>query len=278
MKLKDKIESILGPLDKFERYDKGLTNHNYYASVKDEAYIVRIPREDNEQVVHRTHETAALTAIKHLDFDVPMIYYDEKSGIKITKFIPDCQEYEECLLEDKIEAVGYLLKSFHQADLKTPYCFDPYERYLQYRTHVSDPIYDLSSFEPIMKTIVDLNPHHVLCHNDLVSGNLLFSKERLYLIDYEYAAMNDPLFDVISFLSENQIFDTHLRERFYQAYFGKQPDDTLKNQLLEWEIFEDVLWCTWAMMMAESRNEQVYLDIAEDKYKALISLIEKNKK
>lgn len=272
MKLRDKIESILGPLDKFERYDKGLTNHNYYASIKDVAYIVRIPREDNEQVVSRTHETAALSAIKHLDFDVPIIYYDEKSGIKITRFIPDCHEYDECLLEDKIEAVGYLLKSFHQADLKSPYCFDPYERYLQYRTHVSDPIYDLSIYELVMKDIANRNTHHVLCHNDLVSGNLLFSKERLYLIDYEYAAMNDPLFDVISFLSENQIFDKDLRKRFYQAYFGKQPDEALMKQLVEWEIFEDVLWCTWAMMMAESRNEQVYLDIAEDKYKALMNL------
>lgn len=273
MKLKNKIETLLGPLQKFERYDKGLTNHNYYAATQDEAYIVRIPREDNEQVVSRTHETAALTAIKQLEFDVPIVYYDEKSGIKITKFIPDCHEYNECLLEDKIEQVGYLLRSFHQADLNTPYCFDPYERYLQYRSHVSDPIYDLSNFEHVMKDIANRNTHHVLCHNDLVSGNLLFSKEKLYLIDYEYAAMNDPLFDVISFLSENQIFDKDLRKRFYHAYFGKQPDDALMKQLVEWEIFEDVLWCTWAMMMAESRNEQVYLDIAEDKYKALMALI-----
>lgn len=273
MKLKDKIESLIGPLVKFERYEKGLTNHNYYAQTADQKFIVRVPRTDNEQVVNRTHETAALNVIKELDLDVPNLYYDEASGIKITRFIPDCQEYEECLSENKIEQVGSLLRSFHQADLKTPYSFDPYERYLQYRSHVNDQIYDLSSYEHVMMDIANRNTHHVLCHNDLVSGNLLFSKERLYLIDYEYAAMNDPLFDVISFLSENQIFDKHLRKRFYQAYFGKQPDERLRIQLQEWEIFEDVLWCTWAMMMAESRNEQVYLDIAEDKYKALMALI-----
>lgn len=273
MKLKDKIESILGPLDKFERYDKGLTNHNYYAETADQTFIIRVSRADNEQVVSRTHETAALNAIKGLGFDVPLIYYDENSGIKITQFIPDCKEYEECLIEDKIEQVGKLMRRFHQADLKSSYAFDPYKRYLQYRSHVNKPIYDLKSFEPMMMNITNRNTHHVLCHNDLVSGNLLFSNERLYLIDYEYAAMNDPLFDVISFLSENQIFDKDLRKRFYQAYFGKQPDEPLKKQLVEWEIFEDVLWCTWSMMMAESRNEQVYLDIAEDKYKALMALI-----
>ena len=39
-----------------------------------------------------------------------------------------------------------------------------------------------------------------------VDGNILFTKENVYLIDYEYAADNDPLFDVMSFLSEKQNF------------------------------------------------------------------------
>ncbi len=60
-----------------------------------------VPRADNEQVVSRSHETAALRAIQNLDFDVPTIYYDEKSGIKITEFIPDCQEYEPCTAQDE---------------------------------------------------------------------------------------------------------------------------------------------------------------------------------
>ncbi len=135
---------------------------------------------------------------------MPIIYYDEKSGIKITEFIPDCQEYEPCTVQNKIEQVGRLLRKFHQADLHCPYAFNPYERYQQYKAHVKKPIYDLTCYEARMREIADRNQHQVLCHNDLVSGNLLFSKERLYLIDYEYAAMNDPLFDVISFLSENQ--------------------------------------------------------------------------
>ncbi|HAH92966.1 MAG TPA: phosphotransferase [Dielma fastidiosa] len=273
MKVKNTIEQILGELVRFERYEKGLTNHNYYAETKNQAYIVRVPRADNEQVVSRSHETAALRAIQNLDFDVPTIYYDEKSGIKITEFIPDCQEYEPCTAQDKIEQVGRLLRKFHQADLHCPYAFDPYERYLQYKAHVQKPIYDLTCYEARMREIASQNQHQVLCHNDLVSGNLLFSKDRLYLIDYEYAAMNDPLFDVISFLSENQIFDEELRQRFYLAYFNAAPDILLLNQLKEWEIFEDVLWCTWAMMMAESRLEQVYLDIAKDKYQALRALV-----
>ena len=42
----------------------------------------------------------------------------------------------------------------------------------------------------------------VLCHNDLVINNLLFKKKRLILNDYEFACLNDYLFDVASFISE----------------------------------------------------------------------------
>ena len=63
MKLKNTIEQILGELVRFERYEKGLTNHNYYAETKNQAYIVRVPRADNEQVVSRSHETAAKSGL-----------------------------------------------------------------------------------------------------------------------------------------------------------------------------------------------------------------------
>lgn len=42
----------------------------------------------------------------------------------------------------------------------------------------------------------------VLCHNDLNSGNLVFLNQKLYLIDFEYAMLNDKFFDIASFASE----------------------------------------------------------------------------
>ncbi len=69
-----------------------------------------------------------------------------------------------------------------------------------------------------------------------------YSQDKTYLIDYEYAANNDPLFDVMSFLSENQINDPALRERFYAVYFNEM-NDTVRKQLDIWENFQNLLWC-----------------------------------
>ena len=36
----------------------------------------------------------------------------------------------------------------------------------------------------------------VPCHNDLLPGNVLFAEDRVWLLDYEYAGMNDVFFDL----------------------------------------------------------------------------------
>ncbi len=43
MKLKNTIEQILGELVRFERYEKGLTNHNYYAETKNRLILSGFP-------------------------------------------------------------------------------------------------------------------------------------------------------------------------------------------------------------------------------------------
>lgn len=251
--------------------DKGLTNKNYLLTMNQQRYMVRVPYEDAHHIVERSHEGMAMELIKGHDFDCETFYYDEHSGIKISYYLSEVSEYQECTDPQKIEKVAHLLKRFHALDLQSPESFKPYERYLKYKSNVKYPLYDLSQYEAQMQETCDLNVHQCLCHNDLVSGNLLFDQTKTYLIDYEYAANNDPLFDVISFLSENDIFDSSLRARFYQIYFDELTD-AIKKRLLDWEIFQDVLWCTWAMMMVESRQESIYHKIAKSKYEALMQL------
>ena len=45
----------------------------------------------------------------------------------------------------------------------------------------------------------------VYAHNDLVKGNLLFKDEQLIVLDFEYAGLNISLFDIASFISENNL-------------------------------------------------------------------------
>ena len=263
------LDTLINSSDlQFIDMKKGLTNTNYLLKTKEDAYVLRVPRSDSANIVHRHHETLALEAIKDSHIDVEMLYYDESSGYKLTRYVENAMTYQECPDENKIEQVAALMKKFHNLNKQIHVSFDPVKRLESYMQHIQDPIYDLSPYM-YLKDRIKNHPHKTcLCHNDWVDGNILFTKENVYLIDYEYAADNDPLFDVMSFLSENKIFDEEERKRFYTIYFeGKEVP---YKELHLWETFMNILWCAWAMMMWESRKEDVYKQIAEDKYHALL--------
>lgn len=251
-----------------EKTNKGFTNRNYIVTVENKKYMVRVPWEHSEHVVNHQHEEKTMQVIQSLDLDVPLVYYDVNSGIKITEFIEDLWEFEECPFPDKITRAAILMKRLHQANLQIGEDFLPIKRLAQYQRHITNPLYDLKKYDYVIQQVENLHNPHVLCHNDWVSGNVLFSNSKDYLIDYEYGADNDPLFDVMSFISENNIYDTEARETFYHAYFD-EITPLIREQLSLWEDFHNLLWCTWAMMMWEQRHEDIYKDIAQTKYQAL---------
>ena len=60
----------------------------------------------------------------------------------------------------------------------------------------------------------------VPCHNDLLPGNVLFADDRVWLLDFEYAGMNDVFFD-LSNLSVNSELTQDSDERLLTLYFGQ---------------------------------------------------------
>lgn len=67
-------------------------------------------------------------------------------------------------------------------------------------------------------------------HNDPNPRNLLFDGERLWLVDWELAAMNDPLVDVA--IGATEYAQTpELEDLLLRAAFGRIPDRALKARL-----------------------------------------------
>lgn len=66
----------------------------------------------------------------------------------------------------------------------------------------------------------------VFCHNDLLSANLLDDGEKIWLIDWEYAGYNTPLFDLGGLASNNGLNES--QERWLlQHYFDQEVSDSL---------------------------------------------------
>lgn len=247
---------------------KGLTNKNFLITTGHDVFVLRVPNSDCDRIVNRHHETLALEAIRDCHIDVELIYYDEVSGYKVTRYLQDAKTFDEYDNTDRIVRTAKLMKRFHGLHKRIGTAFEPAQRYRQYYRRIQTPQYDLHPYEYLLSDIDSFHNEPLLCHNDWVAGNILFTETEAYLIDYEYAADNDPLFDVMSFITENMINDPEQREAFYRVYFDTM-DASIRHQLHIWECFHNMLWCAWAMMMYEQRKEAIYRTIADEKYQAL---------
>lgn len=69
----------------------------------------------------------------------------------------------------------------------------------------------------------------VFGHNDLLAANFLDDGKRLWLVDWEYAGFNSPLFD-LGGLASNSELSREQAEAALALYFGRPVDDELRRR------------------------------------------------
>ena len=180
----------------------------------------------------------------------------------ITVFQPNPKTFISQRSLSNIVRIGKLLKEFHSKKFQAENTFNPIDQFNSYYNQIDELPYGLDDYMYIIDEFKKLYKADRLCHNDLVEGNFLFTKDALYLIDFEYAGYNDYYFDIASFISEN---DLNYEETitFLKAYFT--DEECNYDKLKVFLNFCDLLWYTWATLLYEKRNEEIYNEIAKEK-------------
>ena len=233
----------------------GITNKNYKIFTDDGIYVFRIPR--NKMVgINHLNEQKVLQKVK--DLNVEIVYFDE-SGILISKYVK--HNKKECI---DFQLVATKLKQLHSLDSSDIEDFDPFVNLNEYKKVVNKTIF--KDEDIIINKAKQLYSKYdkVLCHNDVLLANFIKTSHQDYLIDYEYSGKNIALFDIVSFLSENNIDDYNLQKEFLCLYYDK-VDETLENEIKLMYDFLDILWTYWAVAMYLLYNEEVFYNIALDK-------------
>ena len=119
-----------------EKTDKGISNHNYLLTINDNKYMVRVPKKNHESLgLQHEHEKEILPLVS--DLDVPVIFFDEKTGIKVTNYIEDVDTFDECKDKDKFARCANLMKSLHTK--KAPlFIFNPFGKIEFYKSQINN--------------------------------------------------------------------------------------------------------------------------------------------
>src|SRR2546425_298338 len=84
------------------------------------------------------------------------------------------------------------------------------------------------------------------CHNDLLLGNFLDDGQQIRIVDWEYAAMGDPFFDLGNFAAHLSLSDDQ-ETMLLDAYLGQAPAPELARLKLM-KILSDLRGAMWAMV------------------------------
>lgn len=237
--------------------NEGISNTSYL--VNDE-FVIRIKGQSFDLFNHIENEANIINKLKGKSFVEKVISYNEENGTKISKYIPDTKRLSNPPSEKELEQVANLLLELHRTNINANE-FKAFERLNYYKKNVISEINPQHENNVVQeaKKLYEKYPL-TFCHNDLVRGNLLFKGENIYLLDYEFAGMNIFLFDIASFLTENNI-----RHPSLISFFAEQYGNIDNSELNIMMKFLDILWYYWAKKLYQLTKKQIFYDIAKDK-------------
>ena len=94
--------------------------------------------------------------------------------------------------------------------------------------------------------------HPTLCHNDLLPANIIDNGQALWLVDWEYAGIGNPLFDIASFSSNSQLSDD-LEAALIEAYTGT-VDERVRREVRILKTVSLLREALWSVIQSVASN------------------------
>lgn len=231
---------------------KGMTNRSFKFQCKDNCYVVRIPGEGTGELINREEEFEVYEKINDLKLCDEVIYFDPKTGIKITKFI---QNARNCNPEDdhEVRLCMMKLKEFHEQKLVVAHTFDLYGKISFYEelwgTQTSVYRDYAKTKENILKlkeVIQRLPEKWTLCHIDSVPDNFIFHGDHddIVLIDWEYAGMQDAYVDIAMFAIYS-LYNKEQVDKLIDSYFDQNCSKNIRIKIYAYIAICGLLWSNW---------------------------------
>jgi len=237
----------------------GMTNKNFKVLAGDKEYVLRIPGNGTEQMINRKEEKVNAAIASRLGIDTELIYFNEETGVKIAELIPNAETLNSKTAKrhDNMLLTTALLRKLHTSGVTMANEFNVFQKISEYEELMKQangrpyPHYDeVRAQVMVLRNIYEgMNITLTPCHNDLVAENLVKSgPDKVYLIDWEYAGMNDPMWDVAAHLLECE-FSPEDEELFLTLYLQTETIPLeIQQRVLMNKIFQDFLWSIWTIV------------------------------
>ena len=241
----------------------GMSNFNYKVQYRDRLYVLRIPGNGADGMVERENEELNSMLAQTMGIHPTIEYFNRKTGVKLVDYIENAETLNSISIQNKdnLQQIATIYRTLHNSrvremnDFKIFHEIDKYN-FLMEKTGAK--MYDgnggyiqvIALEHRLNQMGVELKP----CHNDGVPENFIKDANgKIYLIDWEYSGMNDPVAELAALFLESEFSKENKDIVLNHYYEGAIPSD-LQERLLIYQVLWDYLWSQWTVIK-EAKGE-----------------------
>ena len=231
----------------------GMTNDSFVFSIRGVSgeYILRVPGAGTDMLISRENEYEVYQKVLPLGICDRVIFICKDTGVKISEYWENSRVCDKNNTDD-ISASMKVLREFHNLELSVQHKFCLFERIQYYESLLRGAPSRYKDYASTKTKIFELNDYLLttekkcsLTHIDAVPSNFLFLPcGKIHLIDWEYAAMQDPHIDVAMF-AVYAMYDKHETDSLIDIYFSGDATLSERRKIYAYVAICGFLWSNW---------------------------------
>jgi len=241
----------------------GLTNLVFKVDTGTDRYCLRLPGKGTEDYIERKVEATNARAAAKGGVSPEVVHFGD-DGVMVTRFIDGAVTMSPALFKERDGALERAARAFRMLHDNAPDFAFRFELFAMIDDYLGvldklgaqlpegyhEAVAEAGAVrEALAAHPVPLKPSHC----DPLSENFLDTGEVMWIVDWEYSGMNDPMWD-LGDLSVEASFDDGQDRQLIEAYFGEPASAFDFGRMVIYKAMCDLLWTLWGLIQHANKN------------------------
>jgi thiamine kinase-like enzyme len=250
------------PSARITRLD-GLTNLVFKVEADGARHCLRLPGKGTEAYINRGVEATNARAAAKSGVSPEVVHFGA-DGVMVTRFLDAAVTMTPTLFAERpgaVERAGRAFRTLHDNAGTFDFRFELFSMIDDYLGHLKklgadlpDGYHNVVAEADTVRAALAARPLPLKpCHCDPLCENFLDTGETMWVVDWEYSGMNDPMWD-LGDLSVEGGFDSDMDRRLIEAYFGGPAKPVDHGRMVIYKAMCDLLWTLWGLIQHANKN------------------------
>ncbi len=241
----------------------GLTNRNYKVELDGRGYVLRIPGPGTGEYIDRRAEERAARLAARSGVNAEVLFFDASDGVQLCRFIDGAVTMDAARFRDPgaVSRAARAFRRIHTCGGRFASSFDLFRMMDEYLgllrrrgARIPEGYEEVQREADAVREVLEEKPAPLVpCHCDPLAENFLDTGERMFIVDWEYAGNNDPMWDLAD-LSVEAEFGPEQDAALAAAYFEGAPPADQVGRVVLYKAMCDLLWTLWGAIQVANRN------------------------